>query len=113
MTYDICITRAAEKDLRSTADYIEYVLLNPQAADALLDDVEAAIGELSSFPEKHALVDDAVLKSWGIRFVTVGNYIAFYTVSEAEHKVYVIRFLYGKRNWVNVLKQGFPSRPVR
>ena len=36
MKYDIHITRAAEKDLNSAADYIEFVLLNPQAADDLL-----------------------------------------------------------------------------
>ena len=76
MTYDIHITRAAERDFSSAADYIEYVLLNPQAADDLLDEAEKKIGELSTFPEKFALVDDPVLKAWGIRFTLVKNYIA-------------------------------------
>ena len=107
MSYDIHITRAAERDLNSAADYIEFVLLNPQAADDLLDEAESRIGELSNFPEKFAVVDDPVLKSWGIRFTLVKNYMAFYTVSEEEKRVYIVRFLYGKRDWVTILKQGF------
>jgi len=107
MSYDIHITRAAERDLNSAADYIEFVLLNPQAADNLLDEAESQIGELSSFPEKFSIVDDPVLKSWGIRFTLVKNYMAFYTVSEEEKRVYIVRFLYGKRDWVTILKQGF------
>jgi len=58
MKYDIHITRAAERDLNSAADYIEFVLLNPQAADDLLDEAENKIGDLSAFPEKFALGDD-------------------------------------------------------
>ena len=107
MSYDIRITRAAEKDLNSAADYIELVLLNPQAADALLDEAESKIGELSVFPEKFALADDPVLKDWGIRFTLVKNYIAFYVVSEEDRTVYIVRFLYGKRDWISILKQGF------
>ncbi len=106
MKYDIHITRAAEKDLSSAADYIEFVLLNPQAADDLLDEAEDKIGKLSTSPEKFALVDDPVLKAWGIRFTRVDNYIAFYVISEENHTIYILRFLYGKRNWITILKQG-------
>lgn len=107
MSYGIHITRAAERDLNSAIDYIEFVLLNPQAADALLDEAEMKIGELSIFPERFSLVDDPVLKAWGIRFMLVKNYIAFYVVSEENRTVYIVRFLYGKRDWVTILKQGF------
>ena len=107
MIYDIHITRAAERDLSSAADYIEFVLLNPQAADDLLDEAEKKIGELSTLPEKFALVDDPVLKAWGIRFTLVKNYIAFYVISEESHTICIVRFLYGKRDWITILKQGF------
>ena len=107
MNYDIHITHAAERDLNSAADYIEYVLLNPQAADSLLDAVDSKIGELSTFPKKFALVDDPVLKAWGIRFTLIKNYIAFYIISEENHTIYIVRFLYEKRDWITILKQGF------
>ena len=107
MTYEIYITRAAEKDLNSALDYIEYVLLNPQAADDLLENVEKEIQELSDFPEKYALIDDPVLKAWGVRYTVIKNYLAFYVVSEEEYKVFIVRFLSGKRDWTTILKQGF------
>lgn len=107
MDYEIHITRAAEKDLNSAADYIELVLFNPQAANDLVDEAAAQIGELAVFPKKFSLVDDPVLNAWGIRFATVKNYLAFYTISEQEHRVYLVRFLSGKRDWVSILKHGF------
>ncbi len=106
IVYNVHITRAAERDLNSAVDYIDQILLNPQAADALLDDADAMIGDLSTFPEKYPVVDDPVLKAWGIRFIQVKNYLVFYTVSETEKTVYVVRFLYGKRDWAALLKQG-------
>ena len=107
MNYEVRITRAAENDLNEAADYIEFVLLNPQAADDLLDTVEETLPTLAQYAQRYALVDDPVLKAWGIRFVQIKNYLAFYTVSEEEQKVYIVRFLYGKRNWISILKNGF------
>jgi len=107
MMYDLHITRAAENDLNEAADYIEYVLLNPDAADRLLDAATEKISTLSKYAERNALVDDPVLKAWGIRFIQVNNYLAFYIISEEESRVYIVRFLYGKRDWIGILKQGF------
>ncbi len=107
MKYELYITRSAENDLNEAADYIEFVLMNPQAADDLLDAVEETLPTLSEYAERHALVDDPVLKAWGIRFVQIRNYLAFYAISETEQKVYIVRFLYGKRNWISILKNGF------
>ena len=107
MIYEIEITSSAQRDMNGVVDYIEQVLLNPQAADDLLDEAETAINSLAQFPEKYSLVDDSVLKAWGIRYTSINNYLAFYIVSERERKVYIVRFLYKKRNWVSILKQGF------
>ena len=105
--YDLHITSAAENDLNEAADYIEYVLLNPDAADRLLDAATERISTLAQFAQRNALVDDPVLKVWGIRFIQVNNYLAFYVISEEESRVYIVRFLYGKRDWIGILKQGF------
>lgn len=107
MSYEIHITKAAERDLENALDYIELVLFNPQAADDLMDEMEKNVANLSQLPKKHALVDDPVLKAWGIRFVTVKKYLIFYTISEQEKRVHIVRFLYGKRNWISMLKQNF------
>lgn len=83
MNYHIHITLTAEKDMIHVVDYIEYVLKNP-------------------------LVDDKILSSWGVCFVTVGNYLAFYTISEEEKQVNIVRFLYAKSDWHSILKLDFP-----
>jgi plasmid stabilization system protein ParE len=108
MKYSVRITDSAETDLNSAVDYIEFNLLNPQAADNLLDCVEGVFKKLSDAPQIHALVDDPVLNAWGIRFVTVNNYMAFYRIDERFKIVYIVRFLYGKRNWIDILK-NMPS----
>lgn len=106
MNYKIHITRTAERDLIEAADYIEFVLYNPTAADALLDTAEDELRELEFMPEKHSLVNDPVLKSWGIRFTIINNYLAFYVIKEEEGTVYIVRFLYERRDWNAILRKG-------
>jgi len=107
MTYAIHITKTAEMDLVSAANYIEFVLKNPSAADNLLNLAYDKIQILSENPFIHHIVDNPVLASWGIRFVSVNNYLAFYTIDEKSQTVYIVRFLYGKRNWITILHNNF------
>lgn len=107
MNYKIHITSAAERDIIRAADHIEFVLKNPQAADDLIDEAEKQLASLSDFPERFRLADDPVLASWGIRFVTVNGYLAFYTISEENKLVTIVRFLFRKSNWNAILRQGF------
>ena len=103
MKYSIFVTGKAKQDLIEAADYIEYTLLNPKAADDLIDRFEKEINNLAFMPEKHQLVNDPVLAAWGIRMIALNNYIVFYTVDKESKSISVIRFLYGKRNWISVL----------
>ena len=105
MNYSIHITDKAETDIQNAADYIEFVLLNPESSDLLLDAVDEEINNLSFMPAKHQLVEDPVLASWGIRMIPVKNYLAFYVIDETKDIVHIVRFLYEKRNWVAILKR--------
>lgn len=107
MSYNIHITSTAERDINSAADYIEFTLKNPDAADNLLDTVEEQIRSLSEMPERYRIVDDPVLSSWEIRFVIINNYLAFYTIEEEQQLVIIVRFLYQKSNWNSILRRGF------
>ncbi len=107
MSYRIHITSTAERDLNRAADHIEFVLKNPKAVDDLLDKTEKQINSLSEFPERFRLVDDPVLSSWGIRFVIINGYLAFYTISKKENLVTIVRFLFHKSNWNSILREGF------
>ena len=106
MSCEIFITKAAERDIAEAADYIEFILYNPTAADDLLDEADIRINELAFMPEKHAVVDDPILKTWGIRFTMVNNYMAFYTIDDRNSIVYIVRFLFSRRDWISILKKG-------
>ena len=84
MSYQVHITSTAEHDIMRAADYIEFTLKNPDAADNLVDAATEQIGSLADLPQKFCLVDDPVLASWGIRFAIINNYLAFYTIDEEK-----------------------------
>jgi len=106
MSYHLHITSVAERDISQAADYIEFVLKNPKAADDLLEETNQKINALLPFPQEHPIVEDKLLAAWCVRFTQVKNYLAFYVVD--ENRVTVIRFLYAKSNWISILKAGFP-----
>ena len=102
MKYKIKMTRRARIDLQGAVDYISFELFNPAAAEKLLDDFEEKMGELAECPEGCALVADSVLRSWGIRSVTIDHYLILYTVH--EHTVCIVRFLHQRRDWKRLLR---------
>ena len=109
MSYHVHITKKAEKYLNRALDYIEFSLKNPQAADSLLDEAENTLGSLSQMPERYALPEDKLLAAWGIRFVQVKKYLAFYVIAKESQIVHIVRFLYGKSDWRSILRQGFTT----
>lgn len=60
-------------------------------------------------PEKLQLVDDPVLAGWGIRFIRVNNYLAFYTIDEDKKVVIIVRFLYQKATGTPFFDKDFHS----
>ena len=107
MTYQVRITKTAERDLLAASDHIEFVLKNPKAADDLLDEADAQINSLDEYPERCKVVDDPVLNSWGIRcYIIVKNYLAFFIIDEDKKEVIIVRFLFQKSNWNSILRQG-------
>lgn len=106
MSYNLHITSVAQRDISQAADYIEFVLKNPKAADDLLEETDQKINALLPFPSEHPVVEDRLLSSWGIRFIQIKNYLAFYVAE--ENQVTIIRFLYAKSNWISILKSGIP-----
>lgn len=106
MNYHLHITSVAQRDISQAADYIEFVLKNPKAADDLLEETDQKINALLPFPQEHPIVEDKLLAAWGIRFTQIKNYLAFYVIE--ENQVTVIRFLYAKSDWISILNVGFP-----
>ena len=101
--YSLNITDIAEEDILSAVRYISNVLKAPAAANNLLDEVEKHEEILATTPTMYPFVSDEYLAEKRLKFVTVKNYIMFYTVNEDEKTVTVIRFLHSRRDWKNIL----------
>lgn len=103
--YDVEVTQIAEQDYNRAEDYIKNELYNQKAAAGLAKKLHEAIKDLSFFPKKYPVCNDDSLRLWEIRFVPVNNYLLFYIVREDARTVYVLRFLYGRRNWQKILRK--------
>ena len=108
MKFRVDIAETAKNDIIEAAEYIDYVLKNPQAADNLMEAVEKETSSLTVFPERYAVLDDSVLSSFNVRFVRVKDYLAFYVIMEDERPVVILRFLHMRRYWTEILKADMP-----
>lgn len=106
--YEIMVYETAESDIRDAVGYISKTLRELNTAQAMSKRFQEAITSLNKMPERFPLVPDSYLASIGIRTTSVGNYLIFYTVNQAERRVEVSRVLYGKRNWIRILTDDNP-----
>jgi len=102
--YTLVITNIAEEDILDTVSYIANVLKAPAAANNLLDEIERHEEILENTPNIYPSVPDEYLAQRGMKFTRIKNYLLFYIINEDEKIVTVIRFLYTRRDWKNILK---------
>ena len=105
--YSVIVSKDAKLDFKSAHDYIEFTLHNPSAADNLLSEIDNEVNALKDNPFIYSLIDDPPLKAIGLRFSIVRNYLLFYSVSDQEKTIILLRFLSGRRNWMSILRQSF------
>ena len=102
--YSLAITNIAEEDILNTVYYIANVLKAPAAANNLLDEIERHEEILENTPNMYPFVPDEYLAQKGLKFTRIKNYLMFYVINENEKNVTVIRFLYNRRDWKNILR---------
>lgn len=102
-SYNVLMTQPAADDLKGIAAYISNEFREPSIAEKLVGKIKEVVMSLSEMPTRHSLVADEKLAIQEIRKIVVDNYIVFYTVSEKDATVTVVRILYGRRDWVNLL----------
>ena len=101
--YNVFMTHTATEDLKSIASYIANELREPSIAIKLVGNIKEAVMSLEQMPTRHSLLSDANLVVQGIRKIMVDNYIVFYIVSEKDNVVTIVRILYSRREWFNLL----------
>lgn len=101
--YDVQISNQAERDLYDILHYIEFGLQEPNIAEKFYKKVNEKISNLDVNPKKYQIVDEIVIKRLELRKFSVNNYIVFYKVYDSDKIVQVLRILYAKRNWKEIL----------
>ena len=104
MKYKVLLTEPAKIDVRNTINYIGNVLKNPVAADRLLTKIEAGVASLSAMSQRCALAADPSLALQKVRYLIIEKHFAFYQIDETTSTIHILRFLYEKSDWKNILK---------
>lgn len=102
-TYNIQITEPAEDDLYEIGVYISKELLEPETAKKVISKIAKGINSLEDMPLRNALVADKRLAYKGIRKIILDNYIVFYIANDESKIITIIRILYNRRDWLNLL----------
>jgi len=96
--------KPAQIEMRETYRYIAEELQNPIAASRRILLIDKAIQSLKENPVRYPLVRDDYLASKGYRLIVVKNHLVFFIVRENLQAVSVMRVLYGRRDWMRMLK---------
>jgi plasmid stabilization system protein ParE len=97
MAYQVIISPAASAEIEAQVHYIAFEKQMPETAARWNDRVHRAIATLSYFPLRHEFAPENSYRSYDIRRLIIGNYLALYTIDEAKQTVHVIGFRHGAR----------------
>jgi len=103
MGYKLIISSDAHDDINDITGYIAGELKSPQATAHFLDDVEASYRRIVDKPHIYSLCNDSRLLRMGYRKIVIKNYLILYRIDEDSTTVYVVRVVYGGRNYVEML----------
>ena len=100
---DVYIDSPAQGDILEIVAYISNSLLAGQAASSIYREIKLKISELADFPEIYPIIDEEPYNRMKIRSFCVGNYRVFYLCDNETNCVHIIRVLYNRREWQNII----------
>ena len=100
---DVKFTEPAEHDLVMIEHYIHVELCNPISAENLVRGIIERAKSLAKFPKRHPFANDELLRRLGIRLTWFENYNIFYVYDEENNVVNILRVLYDRQDWKNLL----------
>ena len=103
--YRLRFSKLYNKDVNSSFNYIKDTLEAPMAAENLIKEILEKLNQIKENPNRRPLVQDKYLASLGYRLINVKNYMIFYIIGNDNKHIKIVRFLYNKRNWKNILKE--------
>jgi addiction module RelE/StbE family toxin len=94
-------TPEAEDDLAGIKKYITEQLENPVTAVSIVTKITKRARKLEQFPELGMRLSAIIDIDTDYRFLVCENFLAFYRID--GNNVYIIRVLYGQRDYVTIL----------
>jgi len=101
--YTILYTHSAEQDIDNLFTYIKEKLGSVKAAEKQVINIYTAVMKLETFPKCCEVLSFKKFRERGYRRLIVDNYLIFYTVDEKSKKVILMRVLYGKQKYEDIL----------
>ena len=98
-------TDKAVEDLEQIMFYISEKLSNKKAASDFLNELEATVGILTSFPKSGMLVKNNYLSDANVRFMVLQNYLVYYYPDYEKLAIIILRIIYGRRDPDYVYRQ--------
>lgn len=99
--YELILTDRAKHDLEDIYEYIAKSLMAEKAAEKLINKFEKNILRLETMPESCSIIEEFEERKIQYRKLIINNYVAIYRIDEENKKVYIIRIVYGGRNYLN------------
>lgn len=96
--YKVVYLPTARQELEEAIMYIATKLSAPDAALALLDEIDGAVQKLKDMPYRHAIYPSFYATKHEVRFFPIKNYNVFYVVDEIQQSVEIRRILYQRRS---------------
>ena len=101
--YEVIITERAKQELKEIYDYISKSLMEENTADKLIDKIEKELLQLEDIPEGFSVIENYRKKDFEYIRLPINNYVAIYRIYKEKREVYIIRIVYGGRNYLNEL----------
>ena len=99
--YEVLLTDKAKEELEEIYNYISKSLISETAAISIMQKIENKILNLTKIPESYSIIEPYIQTNEKYRKLIINNYIVVYRIDYDNNKVYVIRIIYGKRNYLN------------
>ncbi len=106
--HKIRISPEAATDLVEIKNYISQELFSPQAATDLITKITKRIRGLLEYPGIGTSLSAVIDVQTDYRFLVCDNYLIFYRYE--DEVIYVIRILYGGRDYMKVLFNDLPEK---
>jgi mRNA-degrading endonuclease RelE of RelBE toxin-antitoxin system len=101
--FELAFSEKINNDIISSISYIKNTLKAPMAAQKHVEELKEKFIKLRKNPFARPLVQNKYLASKGIQFIMVKKYMLIYKIDEENDIVFLYRFIYCRRDWINIL----------